>query len=391
MHLVENIVLNQSTQKNSLFVPVAGLSLFALASGYLMSLIPLSLTFFELNTSLTPLLASIFYLGLLLGAPCIAPIVARIGHSKAFILFLNILLCSVVAMILIPQSGVWLASRLVAGFAVAGVFVVVESWLLMADTQKQRAKRLGLYMTALYGGTAIGQLAIDYLGTAGNLPYLVIMGLLAAASLPALLVKRGQPIASEQQSMSLSGLKNLSQPAIVGCLVSGLLLGPIYGLLPIYVAIDMALDRQTGLFMALIILGGMLVQPLVSYLSPRVNKSGLIMGCCLLGTAALFLLTQYSNMSLIIGFLLLGASAFALYPIAISLACDDLPASQIVSATQVMLLSYSIGSVIGPLAASGFGQMEYGLLIYLGICCVLTSSYLFAQLVINTKPRFSSL
>ncbi|CAD6364370.1 MFS transporter [Shewanella putrefaciens] len=391
MHLVENIVLNQSTQKNSLFVPVAGLSLFALASGYLMSLIPLSLTFFELNTSLAPLLASIFYLGLLLGAPCIAPIVARIGHSKAFILFLNILLCSVVAMILIPQSGVWLASRLVAGFAVAGVFVVVESWLLMADTQKQRAKRLGLYMTALYGGTAIGQLAIDYLGTAGNLPYLVIMGLLAAASLPALLVKRGQPIASEQQSMSLSGLRNLSQPAIVGCLVSGLLLGPIYGLLPIYVAIDMALDRQTGLFMALIILGGMLVQPLVSYLSPRVNKSGLIMGFCLLGTAALFLLTQYSNMSLIIGFLLLGASAFALYPIAISLACDDLPASQIVSATQVMLLSYSIGSVIGPLAASGFGQMEYGLLIYLGICCVLTSSYLFAQLVINTKPRFSSL
>lgn len=391
MHLVENIVLNQSTQKNSLFVPVAGLSLFALASGYLMSLIPLSLTFFELNTSLAPLLASIFYLGLLLGAPCIAPIVARIGHSKAFILFLNILLCSVVAMILIPQSGAWLASRLVAGFAVAGVFVVVESWLLMADTQKQRAKRLGLYMTALYGGTAIGQLAIDYLGTAGNLPYLVIMGLLAAASLPALLVKRGQPIASEQQSMSLSGLRNLSQPAIVGCLVSGLLLGPIYGLLPIYVAIDMALDRQTGLFMALIILGGMLVQPLVSYLSPRVNKSGLIMGFCLLGTAALFLLTQYSNMSLIIGFLLLGASAFALYPIAISLACDDLPASQIVSATQVMLLSYSIGSVIGPLAASGFGQMEYGLLIYLGICCVLTSSYLFAQLVINTKPRFSSL
>lgn len=391
MHLVENIVLNQSTQKNSLFVPVAGLSLFALASGYLMSLIPLSLTFFELNTSLAPLLASIFYFGLLLGAPFIAPIVARIGHSKAFILFLNILLCSVVAMILIPQSGVWLASRLVAGIAVAGVFVVVESWLLMADTQKQRAKRLGLYMTALYGGTAIGQLAIDYLGTAGNLPYLVIMGLLAAASLPALLVKRGQPIASEQQSMSLSGLKNLSQPAIVGCLVSGLLLGPIYGLLPIYVAIDMALDRQTGLFMALIILGGMLVQPLVSYLSPRVNKSGLIMGFCLLGTAALFLLTQYSNMSLIIGFLLLGASAFALYPIAISLACDDLPASQIVSATQVMLLSYSIGSVIGPLAASGFGQMEYGLLIYLGICCVLTSIYLFAQLVINTKPRFSSL
>ncbi|MFP8843795.1 MFS transporter [Shewanella baltica] len=387
---MEKIALTQSAQKPSLFVPVAGLSLFALASGYLMSLIPLSLTFFELSTSLAPLLASIFYLGLLLGAPCIAPIVSRIGHSKAFILFLNILLCSVVAMILIPKSGVWLASRLVAGFAVAGIFVVVESWLLMADTQKQRAKRLGLYMTALYGGTAIGQLAIDYLGTKGNLPYLVVMGLLAAASLPALLVKRGQPQVSEQQSMSLSALKNLSQPAIMGCLVSGLLLGPIYGLLPIYVALDMGLDQQTGQFMALIIVGGMLVQPLVSYLSPKFNKSGLIVSFSLLGVAALLLLSQHSSMTLIIGFLLLGASAFALYPIAISLACDNLPASQMVSVAQVMLLSYSVGSVIGPLVASSFGQTEFGLLIYLGICCILSSIYIFAQLLINTKPSFSS-
>ncbi|MGI1986387.1 MFS transporter [Shewanella glacialipiscicola] len=387
---MENIALSQSTQKNSIFVPVVGLSLFALASGYLMSLIPLSLTFFELNTSLAPLLASIFYFGLLLGAPCIASIVTRIGHSKAFILFLNILLCSVVAMILVPQSWMWLLSRFVAGFVVAGVFVVVESWLLMADTQKQRAKRLGLYMTALYGGTAIGQLAIDYLGTTGHLPYLVIMGLLAAASLPALLVKRGQPQASEQHSISLAVLKKLSKSAILGCLVSGFLLGPIYGLLPIYVSQDMGLDQQTGLFMALIIMGGMLVQPLVSYLSPRMHKNGLMAAFCLLGTAAIFLLTQHSIVSLSIGFILLGACAFALYPIAISLACDNLPTSQIVSATQMMLLSYSVGSVIGPLVAISFEQMEHGLLLYLGASFMLTSIYLGGKLLVNTRPRLSA-
>ncbi|MGR6503881.1 MFS transporter [Shewanella sp. Koi 1] len=384
---MENSALTQSTQKPGLFVPVAGLSLFALASGYLMSLIPLSLSYFELSPDLAPWLASIFYLGLLLGAPCIAPIVARIGHSKAFILFLNILLCSVVVMVLLPQGGIWLASRLVAGVAVAGIFVVVESWLLMADTQKQRAKRLGLYMTALYGGTAIGQLAVDYLGTTGNLPYLVVIGLLAAASLPALLVKRGQPQSSEQHSIALSDLKNLSKPAVVGCLVSGLLLGPIYGLLPVYVSQDMGFAQQTGQFMALIIMGGMIVQPLVSYLSPRFQKSVLMAAFSLIGAAALFLLTQKSLVGLWLGFVLLGACAFALYPIAISLACDHLPSSQIVSATQIMLLSYSVGSVIGPVAASRFNHIEHGLLLYLAASFVLTSCYLGAHLLVRSKPR----
>ncbi|MDX5997602.1 MFS transporter [Shewanella oneidensis MR-1] len=384
---MENMLLAQPNQKPGLFVPVAGLSLFALASGYLMSLIPLSLTYFDLSLDLAPWLASIFYLGLLLGAPCIAPIVSRIGHSKAFILFLNILLCSVVVMVLLPQTSIWLASRLIAGLAVAGIFVVVESWLLMADTQKQRAKRLGLYMTALYGGTAIGQLAVDYLGTTGNLPYLVVIGLLAAASLPALLVKRGQPQSSEQHSIALSDLKTLSKPAIAGCLVSGLLLGPIYGLLPIYVSQDMGFAQQTGQFMALIILGGMIVQPLVSYLSPRIQKSVLMIAFCLVGAAALLLLMQTSLVGLWLGFVLLGACAFALYPIAISLACDHLPSSQIVSATQIMLLSYSVGSVIGPVAASRFDDIEHGLPLYLAASFLMTACYLSAHLLARSKAR----
>ncbi|MGL5391263.1 MAG: MFS transporter [Shewanella sp.] len=370
-----------------LFVPVTGLSLFALASGYLMSLIPLSLSYFALSPSLAPLLASIFYFGLLLGAPCIAPVVARIGHSKAFALFLHLLLGSVLVMVLLPQSAVWLSARLVAGIAVAGVFVVVESWLLMADTPKQRAKRLGLYMTALYGGTAIGQLAIDYLGTTGTLPYLVIMGLLLAASLPALLIRRGQPARHEQHAITLASLKHLSKPAIIGCVVSGLLLGPIYGLLPMFISVQMGFPLQTGQFMALVIIGGMVVQPLVSYLSPRYSKNALMAACCLFGAVALGLLTQPSITALRFGFVLLGASAFALYPIAISLACDHLPSSQLVSAAQIMLLSYSVGSVIGPLLASGFHSQPYGLLIYLGLSCILPSIYFISAAGLKAGPR----
>ncbi|MBP0685565.1 YbfB/YjiJ family MFS transporter, partial [Mycobacterium tuberculosis] len=88
------------------------------------------------------------YLGLLIGALCIERVVVKIGHRLAFIGFLALLIISVIAQLISPTATMWLIARFVAGMAVAGVFVVVESWLLMANTAKARAKRLGLYMTS---------------------------------------------------------------------------------------------------------------------------------------------------------------------------------------------------------------------------------------------------
>ena len=366
-----------SSSKNSTFVPVAGLSVFALASGYLMSLIPLSLPSFGLDVSLAPWLASVFYLGLLLGATGIEPVVAKIGHRVSFILFLAALLSTILLMIALPSAEVWMLARLLAGIAVAGVFVVVESWLLMTDSAKQRAKRLGLYMTSLYGGTAIGQLGIGQFGTQGLLPYTLICILIALAILPPLLVKKGQPSGMEHQKIALRDVKTLSRPAIMGCLVSGLTMGPIYGMLPIYIKNQTGNETQTGLLMAMVILGGMMVQPLVSYLSTRMSKSLLMALFCMLGAAAVFMLiTATDNITLAIGYSLLGASTFALYPVAITLACDSMSTSKIVAATQFMLLSYSLGSVAGPMLASAFNDMQFSLLMYLGICLASTCIYM---------------
>lgn len=366
-----------SPTPNSTFVPVAGLSVFALASGYLMSLIPLSLPSFGLDVSLAPWLASVFYLGLLLGATGVEPVVARIGHRFSFVLFLASLLLTITLMIALPSANVWLVARLLAGIAVAGVFVVVESWLLMADTPKQRAKRLGLYMTSLYGGTALGQLGIGQFGTQGLLPYALICLLLLIAILPPLLIRKGQPCRQGHQKIAWRELRGLSRPAIMGCLVSGLTLGPIYGMLPVYIKAQTGSESQTGLMMAMVILGGMVVQPLVSYLSPRMSKSLLMAFFCLIGAASVFMLViSQDALMLTLAYSLLGASTFALYPIAITLACDSMSTNKIVAATQFMLLSYSIGSVVGPLLASSFNSMQYSLLMYLGLCLFSTCIYM---------------
>ncbi|MBI6549242.1 MFS transporter [Xenorhabdus sp. VLS] len=368
---------------DSAFVPVAGLTVFAISSGYLMSLIPLSMASFSIDTVYASWLASAYYIGLLIGSMMIEPVIAKIGHRLSFIVFLLLLAATVIVLPFFPNKEIWLFVRCLAGIAVAGVFVVVESWLLIGDNPKERAKRLSFYMTSLYGGTTLGQLLIGPIGTQGMIPFIVISVLLLLAVLPPLLVRHGQPPALHHQSLTLKKITQFSKPAIVGCMASGIVMGTIYGLMPLSLSQSNFSTDQVGILMAAIILGGMAIQPIISKLSVIMNKTVLLTMVSLLGVFAVgmtYLFEHYVVM--IVSLALLGMSSFALYPIAITLACDKLDSSYIVAASQVMLLSYSIGSATGPLCAGHFMLQHYfsvqhnGLLSFFFIVLLATAIYM---------------
>ncbi|MEF1221131.1 MFS transporter, partial [Photobacterium damselae] len=122
-------------------------------------------------------------------------------------------------------------------------------------------------------------------------------------------------------------------------------MGTIYGLMPLALKQSQLNTEQVGVLMAAIILGGMVIQPIVGQLSTRMSKTVLLALASLLGVFAMGITHLSSDFYILITALaLLGMSSFALYPIAITLACDKLESSQIVAATQVMLFSYSVGS-----------------------------------------------
>ncbi len=133
---MDNITVNASSPRIS--VPVIALSLYAIASGYLMSLIPLMLPHYGLESSLASWLASAFYAGLLIGALVVEPVVNRVGHRNAFVWCLALLMLTIFALPALHYASAWLVARFVAGIAVAGVFVVVESWLLHGDEKAEQ-------------------------------------------------------------------------------------------------------------------------------------------------------------------------------------------------------------------------------------------------------------
>lgn len=374
-------------KSGGIFVPVAGLTVFAIASGYLMSLVPLSLANFKIDSSYASWLASIYYIGLLIGSMMIEPIIAKIGHRVAFITFLGLLAATVAILPMFPNKEVWLFARLIAGMAVAGIFVVVESWLLIGDNAKERAKRLGFYMTSLYGGTTVGQLAVGMFGVKGFIPFIVILVLLLIAILPPLFIKQGQPSNDSHQVLSIKQIARLSKPAIIGCMTSGVVMGSIYGLMPLALKQSSLTTDQVGVLMAATILGGMVIQPVISKLSIKMSKTLLLALMSLLGVFAMgitYLSSDY--VVLITALTLLGMSAFALYPIAITLACDNLDSSYIVAATQVMLFSYSIGSALGPIGANSFMAEQNGIMDFFFIVLLATAIYMLIA-SLHRKPQ----
>ncbi len=370
-----------ASSKSSFIIPVAALSLYAVASGYLMSLIPLMLNQYGLSTDAASWLASAFYAGLLLGAMFIEPIVAKVGHQKSFIIFLVLFSLTVVSMPLVPTLEAWLFTRFIAGIAVAGIFVVVESWLLIGE-EKTRAKRLGLYMAALYGGGTLGQLGIGLFSMDSEWPFVSILVLLVISTLILCFGRCQQPAAENHVALNVKQVLKMNKAAVIGCMVSGLLIGSIYGLMPLELHDRNVSTSSIGSLMALLVMGAMLVQPLVSWSSQFMGKK-LLMGLfCLLGVFAIGLTTLSSSLVVLaVSLVLLGMAAFAIYPLAISLGCDGLEESYIVSATQVMLLAYSVGSVLGPVAAQSWMNNPEGLIGFLFMILLATSLYMFAMSV----------
>ncbi|MFS1908484.1 MFS transporter [Vibrio lentus] len=357
-------------------VPVIALSFYAIASGYLMSSLPLMLSEYGLDSNLSSWLASAFYAGLLAGTLLIERAIARVGHKDAFVIALSVFIATILVLPLIPHQAVWLLARFVAGVAVAGIFVIVESWLMSGD-ESQRAKRLGVYMCSLYGGSAVGQLGIGYLGITGGVPFIAMFTLLFGAIIVLMYGQATAPQIHDAKSLSLKQISKLSHSALIGCIVSGLTLGSIYGLMPVELAQRNIAHQDIGGLMALVIMGGMAVQPMVTWLSHHIGQVLLMALFSLLGVASIGVLTINHDFYVLgMSLFVLGMATFALYPIAINLGCRNLDPSYMVSVTQVMLLCYSIGSVAGPLVADSFMDSQAGLFTYLFASLLATTIYM---------------
>lgn len=318
-------------------------------AGALTTTVSLRLTQAGTAPAVVGAVATAYFLGLTLGAMRAHRLIRQVGHIRAFAAFAATLSAAALSYALWPPNPGWGLVRLLDGFCMAGVFVCIESWLNDRATAANRGRLLAAYMVCTYAAQALGQGLLG-LGAGERLFILVAMPLCLAV-LPVGLTRLAPPALPEVRSLGLRRLHAVSPLGVVGTVASGLLLGAVYGLGPVFAREAVGPAGAAG-FMALLIGSGMLLQWPLGWLSDRFDRRRVILGVMaglVLASGAMLLAAPRGGTALLAAGVAFGGVVFAIYPLCAAHTNDWLSAGERVPASGGLILAYSFGAVAGPL------------------------------------------
>lgn len=335
--------------------PLMGLFIISIGSALMSSVTTLRLDAMGFSATLVGVVSSAYFIGLALGSVFNERIIARIGHIRAYSAFAALIAVSISLQGLSSDPWVWFGLRLISGWASVGVYLVVESWLLLVAEPKIRGRLLALYMIALYGAGLLGQLGLGAIVAAGDTVPFTIAAMLASLSLvPIVMLPKVTPLVERAEPLPARELIRITPTGVMGCFGSGLAIAAVYTLLPLYLQRVGLSVSEVGHMMAAVIFGAMVLQyPMGRWSDRRDRQTVLIaLGAACAALSGLALLLPPSGWPMVAVMFLLGGGVFAIYPVAVSHAADSAPSGALVRMIQGLLLINSLGSAISPLAIS---------------------------------------
>ena len=359
-----------TTYTRPVLLLLCGLLLLTLAIAVLNTLVPLWLAHENLPTWQVGMVSSSFFTGNLLGTLLTGSLIKRFGFNCSYYLASLIFAVGCAGLGLMVGFWSWMVWRFIAGVGCAMIWVVVESALMCSGTSRNRGRLLAAYMMVYYVGTVLGQLMVSKFPTdlMSVLPW--VTGMVLAAVLPLLFTRIVNQGSEHQEATHVWPMLRLRQArlGVNGCIISGIVLGSLYGLMPLYLNHQGVSDSGIGFWMAVMVSAGIVGQWPIGRLADRfgrllvlrVQVFVVIMGC----------LAMLSNAAMAPALFILGAAGFTLYPVAMAWACEKVEHHQLVAMNQALLLSYTIGSLLGPTFTSMLMQNYSDNLLFIMIASV---------------------
>ncbi|MGV3345056.1 MFS transporter [Enterobacteriaceae bacterium LUAb1] len=360
-----------STWSKSVILLLCGLMLLTVSLAVLNTLTPLWLAHDRLPTWQIGVVSSAYYTGNLVGTLLAGRLIERYGFNRSY--YLATALFCIAALALIISTGFWSWSfwRFIAGTGCALIWVIVESALMSSGTIRNRGQLLAAYMVIYYGATLTGQLLVSSVST--QLLHVIpwVSALSIASVLPVLFVRivpqKGDEKVAPHRIWPMLSLRN-ARPGIHGCIVSGIILGSLYGLMPLYLSRQEMIDARVGYWMALLISAGMIGQWPAGRLADRFGR--LLVLRVQVFVVMIGAIAMLSQVSMGAALFMLGCAGFTLYPLAMSWACETVKPYELIAMNQALLLSYTAGSLVGPFVIAMLMQNYSDRLLFVVIAAV---------------------
>jgi MFS family permease len=273
--------------------------------------------------------------------------------------------------VLMVHSLAWILLRLITGLAFAGLYMVIESWLNEKASNTNRGQLFATYMVIQLVAITAGQMLLP-LGEPGGFTLFVVTAIaITLALVPVSLTTAGAPQPLGAAHLRLARLYRISPVGVLGCFFVGLANGAFGGLGAIF-AQDVGLSTTgVALFMSAALVGGALFQIPLGRLSDRIDRRSVLMLSCLLavlagavlavagdarGGGGLFpaVLEQaaLSPYVLIGAVVVFGGCIYSMYSLCVAHTNDYVDRADFLEASSGLLLTWGVGSAIGPVVAA---------------------------------------
>jgi MFS family permease len=332
-----------------------GLAVLMLGNGLQGTLLGVRASIEGFSTQTTGFIMTGYYVGFLLGSIMGPKLVKNVGHIRVFAALASILSAAMLLHSIFIEPVTWFAIRVMNGFAVAGLYVVVESWLNNAATNRTRGQLLSVYMVIVLGGMAAGQFLLNVASPAGFELFILISILVSVSLVPISLSVTRAPKFETPAHVSWRAMYESSPLGVVGCLIIGIAQGTLLGMGAVYAnEIGMGI-ADVSLFMATALAGGVVLQWPVGHLSDIFDRRVVITLVTMLAALAALaggLVGGHSTLLLLIAVFLFGGLSFPLYSLCIAHSNDHLQPEQMVAARGTLILIAGIGASLGPVLAA---------------------------------------
>jgi MFS family permease len=136
---------------------------------------------------------SAYFAGFLAGSLTCERLINRVGHIRAFGVFA--VSASIATLLLAVTDNIyaWTLFKVMSGYAIAGAFVVIESWLNDKASEDNRGRIFAVYMVVSWGAGGLSPLSLNFANTYSDILFEISTILMAAAMIPLALTKVGNP------------------------------------------------------------------------------------------------------------------------------------------------------------------------------------------------------
>ncbi len=363
-------------------------------TGLLGTLLPLQADLEGFSSLSIGLIGSSRFVGFILGCLICPVLVMRSGHIRTMAILSATMACSILTMAIFVDPIIWGLLYVFIGISMSGMFMVIESWLNDRTENEFRGRVFSVYAVIVFIASIVGQQLLG-LGEIGSFELFSLAAMMAIIALvPTAVTKSVAPAPLQSANPRFLWGYTISPIAVVGCVLVGFANGSMWSLAPVYARFSGLSFSEVGWFMTAIIAGGAISQWPIGRLSDKFDRRFVLLCVAIfsgLTGLSLALIPITASLTTLLVLATCYGISLSMYSLCAAHINDLVEKKDFVHVAGVLLLSFGLGAVCGPIVSSIMMETfaHYGLFMTTAAAHATIALYTFYRLVLKprTKPE----